>query len=334
MRQKLACALVFRQTSPMSFAAPAVNPIQFARLASIRGKGPSPNRRTATIVGGSAVFVWATAPSLATIGSGVGALPFVAGSLAFGFVTLLVARPLRGQPVLPMLIVPLPALGLMVLGFLGHNGFFMSALLFAPAGEVTVISYLWPVLVIALQSVFAIARPSRLQWIGVGLGFGGFLVFAWPAVNYDSVAAIEGSVVFGLTLALAAALSFATYSALRPRVSGGTVDAVGTACGVAAIIAAGLHVGSGGGMVDLDASSLVAMILLGAGPMGLANLMWDHGVRNGDGRVLSACAYLTPILSTSLLVLLGLAVPTIGLAVGGTLIIAGVCLGAWGGRGD
>lgn len=328
----MAYDLIFGQTFAMSFAAPAIRPSQFARLAPIRGKGPSPNPRTATLVGGSAVFVWATAPSLATIGAGIGALPFVAGSLACGFATLLLARLVRGQPVLPMLMVPLPALGLMVLGFLGHNGFFMSALHFAPAGEVTVISYLWPVLVIALQSVFAIARPSRLQWIGVGLGFAGFLVFAWPALTYDSVVAMEGSVVFGLALALAAALSFATYSALRPRVSGGPVDAVGTACGVAAVIAAGLHVGFGGGAVDLDGSSLLAMILLGAGPMGLANLMWDHGVRHGDGRVLSACAYLTPILSTSLLVLLGLAAPTIGLAIGGMLIIAGVCLGAWGGR--
>jgi len=316
----------------MILAAPAVRPIQFAQPSSVRGKGPAPNRRAATIVGGSAVFVWATAPSLATIGSDIGALPFVAGSLAFGFLVLLLARLFRGEPLLPMLIVPLPALGLMVLGFLGHNGFFMSALQFAPAGEVTAISYLWPVLVIALQSVFAIARPSRLQWIGVGLGFGGFLVFAWPALNFDDVAAMQGSVVFGLVLALAAALSFATYSALRPRISEGPVDGVGTACGVAAIIAAGLHLGSGGGMVDLDASSLVTMILLGAGPMGLANLMWDHGVRHGDGRVLSACAYLTPILSTSLLVVLGLAMPTIGLAVGAILIIAGVCLGAWGSR--
>ncbi len=235
---------------------------------------------------------------------------------------------------MPMLMVPVPALVLMVLGFLGHNGLFMSALHFAPPGEVTVISYLWPVMVVVIQSLFAIARPSRLQWIGVGLGFAGFLVFAWPALNEDSFAAMQGSVVFGLTLALAAALSFATYSALRPRISGGPVDAVGTACGVAAIIAAALHVGSGGEIAALDAPSLLAMILLGAGPMGLANLMWDHGVRNGDSRILSACAYLTPILSTSLLVLLGLAAPTMGLAIGGMLIIAGVCLGAWGGRDD
>lgn len=316
----------------MNIAAPAISPLEFSQRASTGGKDPSPNPRAATIVGGSAVFVWATAPSLATIGSNVGALPFVAGSLACGFATLLFARLLRGQPLLPMLMVPFPALCLMVLGFLGHNAFFMSALDFAPAGEVTVISYLWPLLVIALQSVFAIARASRLQWIAVGLGFGGFLVFAWPALSFDRIAAWDGSVAFGLALALAAALSFATYSALRPRVSGGPVDAVGTACGVAAIIAAGLHFGTGGGMVALDASSLAAMILLGAGPMGLANLMWDHGVRHGDGRLLSACAYLTPIFSTSLLVLLGLAAPTTALAIGGLLIIAAVCLSAWGGR--
>lgn len=64
----------------------------FARIRSDRGRAPWPNPRVATMVAGSAVFVWATAASLATI-------------------------------------------GLMVLGFLGHNAFFMSALSFAPAGR-------------------------------------------------------------------------------------------------------------------------------------------------------------------------------------------------------
>lgn len=141
-----------------------------------------------------------------------------------------------------------------------------------------------------------------------------------------------GHAVVGLLLALAAAGSFALYSALRPRVSGGSVDAAGTACGVAALLAAGLHVATGGGAVTPDFSSILAMILLGAGPMGLANLMWDHGVRHGDGRILSACAYLTPILATMLLIVLDLAAPTTGLVTGGALVMAGVTLSAWGAR--
>ena len=303
--------------------------LPFAQSRSGRGRAPRPNRRVATMVGGSAVFVWATAASLATIGAGIGALPFVAGSLACGFVTLLLARLLRGQPVLPMLAVPLPALGLMVLGFLGHNAFFMSALSFAPAGEVTLVSYLWPLMMVALQGVFAIARPSPLQWVGTALGFLGFCVFAWPSLGIGVASALDGRAIVGLLLALAAAGSFALYSALRPRVGGGPVDAAGTACGVAALLAAGLHLAGGGGAVALDPASVLAMILLGAGPMGLANLMWDHGVRHGDGRILSACAYLTPILATMLLIALGLAAPTAGLTVGGALVVAGVMLAAW-----
>ena len=304
-------------------------PFPFAQSRSGHGRAPRPNRRVATMIGGSAVLVWATAASLATIGAGLGALPFVAGSLACGFVTLLLARLLRGQPVLPMLAVPLPALGLMVLGFLGHNAFFMSALGFAPAGEVTVVSYLWPLLMVAFQGAFAVVRPSPLQWAGTGLGFLGFCVFAWPSLGIGGASVLDGRAIVGLMLALAAAGSFALYSALRPRVGGGPVDAAGTACGVAALLAAGLHVAAGGGAVTPDPASVLAMILLGAGPMGLANLMWDHGIRHGDGRVLSACAYLTPILATMLLIAFGLATPTAALAIGGTLVVAGVMLSAW-----
>jgi drug/metabolite transporter (DMT)-like permease len=78
--------------------------------------------------------------------------------------------------------------------------------------------------------------------------------------------------------------------------------------------------------------ALLAIVLIGIGPMGLANRLWDHGVRFGDGRVLSALAYLTPVLSTLLLVMLGLAELTTQLLVGGSLILGGIALATLGAR--
>ena len=311
----------------MQAAAPIVGPgiLGMGEGASRSTRPSPPNARAATMIGGSAVLVWSTAASFAVLGSALPPLLFLAGAFGAGFVVFLAARLVRGQPLLGMLAVPLPVLGLMVLGFLGHNGLYVTALRFAPAAEVNLISYLWPLLMVALQGAAGIARPTRVQVMGTCLGFAGLVWLVSPGSASGGL--------LGYGLAFLAAVCFATYSALRARIDGGPPDAAGTACGVAALIALGLHLAVGSGVpLAIEPAALIAMVLIGIGPMGLANLLWDHGVRFGDGRVLSALAYLTPVLSTLLLVLLGLAALTDQLVVGGGLILLGIGLSAWGAR--
>ena len=81
-----------------------------------------------------------------------------------------------------------------------------------------------------------------------------------------------------------------------------------------------------------DTTAVLAMVLIGVGPMGLANLLWDHGVRYGDGRVLATLAYLTPLLSTVLLVVSGLAALSSQVLIGGALVLGGIALSAAGAR--
>ncbi len=225
-----------------------------------------------------------------------------------------------------MFSVPSSTLALMVAGFLGHNALFLTALRFADAGQVTIVSYLWPLLMIAIVAGIGAHRPNRRQWLGIALGFVGFCWFALPT----STTATDGASrsLIGLLLGLAAATSFATYSALRTRVPSGPPDAVGTALGVAAIGALAAHLLLGQGGFNPSTQAVLAMLAMGAGPMGLANVMWDHGLRHGDPRVLSASAYLTPLLSTTLLVALGLATLTTGLIVGALIVIAGIVINA------
>ncbi len=284
-----------------------------------------PNARAATVVGGSAVLVWSTAASFAVLGSALPPLAFLAGAFGAGFFAFLAVRMIRGQPLLGMLAVPLPVLCLLVLGFLGHNGLYVTALRYAPPAEVNLISYLWPLLMVVLLRVAGTTRPTRMQILGTLLGFAGLAWFVSPESASGGL--------FGYFLAFLAASCFAIYSALRARIDGGPGDAAGAACGVAALIALGLHLCFGSELAArVEPTALLAMLLIGVGPMGLANVLWDHGVRFGDGRILSVLAYLTPILSTLLLVLLGLADLTAQLAIGGGLILAGIALSILGAR--
>ena len=291
-----------------------------------RGRLPPPKDvRVATVIGGGAVFVWSTAASFAVLGLAMPPLLFLAGAFGSAFLAFLAMRVVRGQPLLGVLVVPVPVLGLMVLGFLGHNGLYIAALRHAPAAQVNLISYLWPLLMVALMAAAGTARPTRLQVLGSLLGFAGLAWFLAPET--------AGGSLVGLLLALSAAMCFAAYSGMRAKVAGGPPDAAGAACGVAAVLAFGLHLAVGAPVSGtFDVSALLAMVLIGVGPMGLANLLWDHGVRHGDGRVLATLAYLTPLLSTVLLVVFGLAVLTSQVLIGGGLILGGIALSAAGSR--
>ena len=273
------------------------------------------------------MLVWSTAASFAVLGTSLPPLLFLAGAFASGFLAFLIARMARGQPLIGMFAVPLPVLCLLVVGFLGHNGLYVTALRYAPAAQVNLISYLWPLIMVALLGLAGIARPTRLQVIGSMLGFAGLVWFVAP----DG----EGGSFLGYALAFLAAFCFALYSALRSKLAGGPKDAAGAACGIAAVIAFASHVAVAPEPVpSVEPMALLAMVLIGIGPMGLANMLWDYGIRFGDGRILSTLAYLTPVFSTLLLVSLGLAALTSHVLLGGLVILVGIGIAAVGARSD
>ena len=70
------------------------------------------------------------------------------------------------------------------------------------------------------------------------------------------------------------------------------------------------------------------LVLLGVGPMGLAFYLWDAAMKRGDPRVIGALAYLTPLLSTLLLVLGGGRRLTLGSGCAMGLILGGALLGS------
>ena len=70
----------------------------------------------------------------------------------------------------------------------------------------------------------------------------------------------------------------------------------------------------------------LAVLALGLGPAGAAFYLWDHAVKRGDIRALGALSYATPILSTALLILCGLAEPTSALLIAALLVTVGAVL--------
>ena len=237
---------------------------------------------------------------LAVLSAGVSHLPaFLSAGLALtlgGLVGLVRVREWR---------VPGSTLAVGVGGIFGYHALFFLALRYAPAVEANLLQYLWPLLIVVLTPLFFPARRLGLHHLaGAALGLcGAFLVISGGRLSLDL------SHLPGYLLALGAALVWSSYSLVTKRLPPFPTGAVGGFCLASGLLSLGIH-----GLERLAHPSpppaigghdWLLLALLGLGPMGLAFFTWDAALKRGDPRVIGALAYLTPLLSTLVLVLVG-----------------------------
>ena len=72
----------------------------------------------------------------------------------------------------------------------------------------------------------------------------------------------------------------------------------------------------------------LAVVALGAGPVGAAFFTWDIGMKKGDIQFLGVASYAAPLLSTLALVAAGLAPATLTLIIAAIMITGGAALAA------
>jgi len=79
--------------------------------------------------------------------------------------------------------------------------------------------------------------------------------------------------------------------------------------------------------VSLSAHDWLLLLLLGLGPLGAAFFLWDKALKLGDVRQVGILSYLTPLLSTLLLMLVTGRVLSWSIALAAALIIGAALLG-------
>jgi len=272
------------------------------------------------------ILVWST---LAFMSAGTAALPplFAVGvALCIGGLVGLVR--IRDWK------VPPTTLAIGVVGIFGYHALLFAAFRLAPAVEVNILNYLWPLLIVALTPVYLKGlslTPRNILGALLGLA-GAVIVVSGGKLN------LEWAGLPGYALAILAAFTWASYSLLTKRVPTFPTGAVGLFCMVSGVLSLGLwSIGelSLTGTIavpSIKASEAVYLLLLGIGPMGGAFYTWDAALKRGDPRTIGALAYLTPLLSTLNLVFIGgksLSAVS-GLAMG--LIVTGAVVGSTGKR--
>jgi drug/metabolite transporter (DMT)-like permease len=129
----------------------------------------------------------------------------------------------------------------------------------------------------------------------------------------------------GYASALACAVTWGAYSVLSRRMGSVPTDTVGGFCGVTAILAGLCHFAFERTLWPSPAE-WGSLLILGAGPMGLAFFVWDVGMKRGNIKALGGLSYATPLLSTLLLILAGRARPSVELALACLFIVGGAVL--------
>lgn len=265
----------------------------------------------------AAVVLWSSLAALVTL------LPQIPPFLKTGIGLLigsLLALPLANFD-LSQLRVKWKTLLLGVYGLFGYHAALFLALETAPSVQANLVNYLWPLLIILLAPIFI--RPSRLS---IRMIIAAVIGFAGAAIAVLSGGVAGGEFEIGYVFALVAAIVWATYSLGTKVIGAFPTAAVGVfafVAGALAIVAHQLFEPA----VNIQISDWPLLVMLGIGPLGAAFYFWDYAIKHGNPQQVGLLSFLTPLLSTSLLVLVtGEALSPLLLLSAG-LIVAGALLG-------
>ena len=261
-----------------------------------------PNRRRAqraNLFALGAIALWS---SLATMGVALGHVPpFLLTGLSL-LIGSLIALPLSGFK-LSCWRVPLSTLALGIYGLFGYHLLLFLALRHAPPVSANLVNYLWPLLMVVLAPVLLPGLKLRLvHLLAALLGFAGaaVVILAGPAAATVADPASAPVWSWGYLPALGAALIWSSYSLLTQRVAPFPTAAIGGFALVSGLLSLGCHALIEPA-VTLSGLDWMLIVIIGLGPMGAAFFLWDQALKLGDARHIGILSYLTPLLSTALL---------------------------------
>jgi len=274
----------------------------------------------ATLIGFTAVAMWAL---LATLTAASGSVPpFQLSAMTFAIGTLvgLAARMVRPAPAGPKIPPQVWLIG--IGGLFGYHFFYFTALRAAPAVEASLIAYLWPLLIV-LGS--ALMPGERLRWFHIAGALLGLLGTALIITKGGGIS-FDPRYAFGYAMAGICALLWSAYSLLSRRFPAVPTSIVTWYCLATAVLSLLCHMLLEQTIWPQGTTQWLAVIGLGLMPVGAAFYTWDHGVKRGNIQVLGAASYAAPLLSTLVLIADGAAEPTPRILLACLLITGGAVL--------
>ena len=166
--------------------------------------------------------------------------------------------------------------------------------------------------------------------MGASIGFIGTVVVITDGEVFDVADSFASNDAVGYGYALIAALIWSSYSWYMGE-SNNHVEDIGWMSLVVALLALICHLvleaNTFTTLLQIDGINILAIILLGLGPVGGAFYLWDIGMKFGHQSWLASLSFATPVLSTMLLALFGFGYLSINVLLALALIMvgAGIC---------
>lgn len=274
-----------------------------------------------TIVGATAIPLWATWPLLAAMTATTIplfqylAVIFTVGAMSLWLIQRGLGKTVWGQRSEEDGLkgsVWLAA-AMVCIGLLVSDVLFILSLRYIPAAQANLLLYLWPVMVVWLACAIGLAKLKAQHLVGIVLGLvGAITIFGGEGAGLSWTGAL---------LALGGGAVWAAFVVFRMWQGTNAPDALARGLALSAVVSLLLHV-TLETWVWPTLGAFAAITLVGIVPLALGNLAWDHGIRKGDKLLLTTMAYATPFVSAFFLVIAGFATLTSSLIISSILIVA------------
>lgn len=255
---------------------------------------PSATQR-ATLIGSIAILLWSTLALFTTQANAVP--PLLLLTLTFGVASLLffIVYLVKGELRRSWQKTPTSAMMMGGLGFFFYHFCYFYAFQHAPPVEAGLIAYLWPLLIVLLAGT---TRGNTLLWTHL---VGAIIAFIGTGImlkSREQELTIDGSIL-GYVAAFACAFIWSGYSVGNRRFSHVPSSSVLWYCLITTLLAGLSHLALEPAQWSFSASTWVAIVGLGFGPVGIAFFCWDMGVKRGNLSLLGVLSYTAPALSTA-----------------------------------
>jgi drug/metabolite transporter (DMT)-like permease len=215
--------------------------------------------------------------------------------------------------------VPPATLAVGVYGLFGFHFLLFIALRHAPPVQANLVNYLWPLGIVVMAPLFlpGVSLTSRHVFAAL-LGFAGAVLAILGGRPTEAGAPLWA---WGYVPALMSAFIWASYSLLTKRVRAFPTAAIGTFALISGLLALLCHAWLEP-EVALSAKDWALIALLGLGPLGGSFFLWDAALKRGDARQIGVLSFLTPLLSTVVLLLVQGERPTSSVALAAVMIVS------------
>jgi len=272
---------------------------------------------TAHLLALGAIGLWAT---LAALGVSLSHVPpFLLTGLAL-LIGSVIALPLSRFDI-GQWRVPPGTLALGVYGLFGFHFLLFIALRHAPPVEANLVNYLWPLGIVVMAPLFLPGlRLSAAHVLAALLGFAG------AALAILGGRSLAGGFAWGYVPAAGSAFIWASYSLLTRRVKPFPTAAIGLFGLVSGLLSLACHALLEPA-VTLSPRDWGLIALMGLGPLGAAFFLWDAALKRGDPRHIGVLSFLTPLLSTLLLLAVRGERPSASVGAAAVMIVGAAVLG-------